>query len=191
VVFKSLPIKYDAYGRARFNDSMAEAPLEVVNEVSANRARDREQTMDSVVEQPGNWNFTIDPLTRASSGLVLNSLIDFGQRRVLDAYVENTQFCGFELTLKERNPSDATQIACRTSGRASGAHAIAATMALEMTGNRDADVYPEQASQRPVPQFRLAEEIEQLFLLVCVVTPSPHFEHYLAAQEHAMNLLCR
>jgi hydrogenase large subunit len=135
VVFKSLPIKYDAYGRARLNDKMAEAPFEFLAELSADRAPDLEQTMESVAERPGTWNFMIDPLTRASSGLVLNSLIDFGHRRVLDAYVENAQFCGFELTLKERNLSDATQIACRTSGRASGAHAIAATMALEMAGN--------------------------------------------------------
>ncbi len=135
MVFKSLPIKYDAYGRARLNDNRPVASFDIVEEPRVDRAPGIEQTMESGAESPDVWNFTIDPLTRASGGLVLNSIIDFEQRRVLDAYVENTQFCGFELMLKERNPFDATQIACRTSGRASGAHAIAATMALEMTGN--------------------------------------------------------
>jgi hydrogenase large subunit len=136
VVFKSLPIKYDLYGRAVLNDNRAEAPYDVIDVSNGEqRAPEREPAAARRSESAGLWNFTIDPLTRASNGLVLNSFIDFEQRRVLDAYVENTQFCGLELVLKDRQPSDAVQIACRMSGKSSAAHAIAATMALEMAGN--------------------------------------------------------
>ena len=135
VVIKSLPIKYDAYGRARLSDNRAEAPFDFIDVSSKEPAPEREPIIERAADSKPFWNFTIDPLTRASNGLVINSFIDFDQRRVLDAYVENTQFCGLGLILKERQPSDAIQIACRVSGRSSGAHAIAATMALEMAGN--------------------------------------------------------
>jgi hydrogenase large subunit len=135
VVFKSLPIKYDVYGRARLSDNRTEVPFDFIDVSNREPAPEREPTIEQAADSKALWNFAIDPLTRASSGLVLNSFIDFDQRRVLDAYVENTQFCGFELILKERQPSDAIQIACRMNGRSSGAHAIAATMALEMAGN--------------------------------------------------------
>ncbi|MBO0800756.1 MAG: nickel-dependent hydrogenase large subunit, partial [Blastocatellia bacterium] len=134
MVFKSLPIKYDLYGRARLGDNRTEASVDLID-VSVPRLPEPKEAVEKPAESAGLWNFAIDPLTRASNGLVLNSFIDFDQRRVLDAYIEHTQFCGFELILKERQAADAIQLACRSSGRSSGAHAIAATMALEMAAN--------------------------------------------------------
>lgn len=90
--------------------------------------------LEKLAPRAGVWNFSIDPLTRAAGDLALHLLIDFEQRRVLDVCVENAQFNGYELTMKERAPSDALQIASRISGSASGAHAIAASMAWEMAG---------------------------------------------------------
>jgi hydrogenase large subunit len=134
VVFKSLPIQFDAYGRAHLRDEEADAPFNFVDESRVQRTLNRERTLEKFVDHPGVWNFNIDPVTRATGGLTLQLMIDIDQRRVLDARVETTRYCGHELILKERAPSDALQIASRISSSASGAHAIAAAMALEMTG---------------------------------------------------------
>ncbi|MCI0388273.1 MAG: nickel-dependent hydrogenase large subunit [Acidobacteria bacterium] len=132
VVFKSLPIQFDAYGRAHLRDGEAEAPFNFVDEARLHRAHNRVRTLEQVADHAGILNFSIDPLTRASTSLTLHILIDFEHRRVLDAHVEDANFCGYEVLLKERRPSDATQITSRISGSASGAHTIAAAMAVEM-----------------------------------------------------------
>jgi hydrogenase large subunit len=134
VVFKSLPIQFDAYGRAHLRDEEAEAPFNFVDEARLQRTLNRERTLEKLVDQPGVWSFNLDPVTRAADGLALQAIIDFDERRVLDARVETIRFSGHELILRGRSPSDAPHIAARTSGSASGAHAVAAAMALEMAG---------------------------------------------------------
>ncbi len=134
MVFRSLPIQFDAYGRAHLRDEEVEAPFNFADEARLQRAQNRDRVLDRLADRPGALNFVVDPLTRASNGLTLQTVIDFEQRRILDARVEQSQFWGCELVLNERQPSDAVHLTSRISGCASGAHAIAAAMALEMAG---------------------------------------------------------
>jgi hydrogenase large subunit len=134
VVFKTLPIQFDSSGRARLRDEGSEAPFNFVDQARVQRALNRERTLEKLAGHPGVWNFSIDPLTRATGSLSLQTMIDFDSRRVLDARVETSRFCGYDLILKERKPSDALQITSRIRSTASGAHTIAASMALEMVG---------------------------------------------------------
>ncbi len=134
MIFKSLPIQFDGYGRAHLRDEEAEAPFNFVDSARLQRTFTRDRALEKYADYPGIWNFSIDPLTRAASSLTLQTMIDFEQRRVLDARVENARFYGYELILKGRSSSDAIHITSRISGRASAAHAIASSMALEMAG---------------------------------------------------------
>ena len=134
MVFKSLPIQYDGYGRAYLRDEEALAPYNFVDAARLQQALNRERTVEKYEDYPGVWNFSIDPLTRASSSLTLHTLIDLDQRRVFDTSVENSRFRGYEMILKGRKPSDALQVTSRINGRASAAHVIASAMALEMAG---------------------------------------------------------
>jgi hydrogenase large subunit len=132
VVFKNLPIEIDVYGRAYLRDEEAELPFSVEDDARAARLLTRERALEKLAERDRLWNFAIEPLTRTQGSLGLLAVIDFDQRRILDARVEETQLRGHEVILKGREPSDAVQIASRVNGSSSGAHAIAAAMAIEM-----------------------------------------------------------
>lgn len=134
MVFKTLPIEFDAYGRAHLRDEDAESPYIFEDESRMRRSQNRQRALEKLVENPQVWNCTIDPVTRLSGNLALHAVIDFEQGRVLDAQVENPQGYGIETILKGRQPSDAVQIAARVRGAAGASHAIAASLALEMAG---------------------------------------------------------
>ncbi len=135
MVFKSLPIEFDAYGHAHLRDEGHEAPFNLGEELRLQLAIDREQMSERFADRPGVESFNVDPVTRTTSGLSLHMMIDFDQRQVLDACVESTLLSPYELILKGRTPSDAVQLTPRIDGSASGAHAVAASMALEMAGS--------------------------------------------------------
>ncbi len=132
MAFRNLPFEIDPYGRAFLRDEEAEAPFSVEADVRRGRAANRERNLEKLAETPGILSLEIDPLTRTQSQLTLLAVIDFEQRRILDARLQETQPRTHELLLREREPSDAVQIAARIKGTSSGAHAIAAAMALEM-----------------------------------------------------------
>lgn len=133
MTFKTLPIEFDAYGRARLRDEDAVAPFSVENDPRIQRALNRERALGKLADSPHVRDFVASPMTRAANDVGLHAVIDFEQRRVLDARMEMLQFGGHEMLVAGREPSDAVQLACRTRGSSSAAHAIAAAMALEMS----------------------------------------------------------
>lgn len=104
--------------------------LKLATRSQANGERDR--VLRDADNNPHVYRLEVDPLTRASERLGVKALIDFEQRRVIDARVENTGYRGYEQILKDRSPSDAVALASRVSGQGSGANSIAAAQALEM-----------------------------------------------------------
>lgn len=107
-------------------------PFGLETAARAQLAENHDRLLQESARNPHVHFFEVDPLTRASERLVLRALIDFAERRVLDARVEKTDYRGYELLLKDRAPSDTVAIASRVSGQGSGANAIAAAQALEM-----------------------------------------------------------
>jgi hydrogenase large subunit len=121
------------YGRACLRDEQAPTPYEIEKDGRLQRTANRERALEKLAENDRLWNFNLDPLTRTESSLSLLTAIDFDQRRILDARVEETRpATGIEITLKGRQPSDSVPIVSRTRGLSSGAHAIAAAIAVEM-----------------------------------------------------------
>jgi hydrogenase large subunit len=134
VVFRSLPIEYDIFGRARLRDEEALAPFDGVDEARRQRTRQRERFLSESRERPAVASFDIRPLTRVRVPLGLRLMIDFDQRRILDARMEGTECAPQELIVANRPATDAVSILSRTRGGAGGAQAIAACLALEMAG---------------------------------------------------------
>ncbi|MEK7833171.1 MAG: nickel-dependent hydrogenase large subunit, partial [Acidobacteriota bacterium] len=135
MVFNNLPIEFDKAGQARMRAVGVADPFglkTVAHSQLAQASGERERFLREAAGNPHVYRFEVDPLTRASERLGLKALIDFDQRRVIDARVENTGYRGYELLLKNRAPSDAVAIASRVSGQGSGANSIAAAQALEM-----------------------------------------------------------
>jgi hydrogenase large subunit len=136
MVFKNLPIDFDVYGRAHLRDEEAEAPFDCSSDPRLQRVINRERMLEKLFSNPGVRTFGIEPVTRTGGRFSLHTLIDFDQRRALDAHVECGEFSrqsgAFELILSDRDPSDAAHISSRVCGASSGAHAIASAMALEM-----------------------------------------------------------
>lgn len=133
MTFRSLPIEFDAYGRAHLRDEDAVAPFSVDGDPRIQRALNRERALEKLADNQHVWDFNVSPVTRVSGNLSVHAVIDFEQRRVLDARIENAQFCGYELLAQGREPSDAVHLASRARGTSSVAHTVAAAMALEMS----------------------------------------------------------
>lgn len=132
MVFNNLPIEFDKAGQARMRVVGVTDPFGLKTVARPQASDEREQFLQRAASNPHVYSLEIDPLTRASERLGLKALIDFDQRKVIDARVENTGYRGYELLLKNRVPSDAVAIASRVSGQGSGANSIAAAQALEM-----------------------------------------------------------
>ena len=136
MVFKNLPIEFDVYGRAHLRDEEAKSPFNHASDTRLQRALNRERTLEKLLGNSAVRAFEIEPVTRTSGRFALRTVIDFDQRRALDAHVECLQFTGqsgaCEMILNNREPSDAVHISSRVCGSSSGAHAIASAMALEM-----------------------------------------------------------
>lgn len=107
-------------------------PFGLETATRAKQSGERERLLQEATRKPDVHYFEIDPLTRATDRLVLRTLIDFSERKVLDVRVEKSGYRGYELILKDHSPTDAVTIASRVSGRGSGANSIAAAQALEM-----------------------------------------------------------
>ncbi|MEW6599889.1 MAG: nickel-dependent hydrogenase large subunit [Nitrospirota bacterium] len=75
----------------------------------------------------------VDPVTRIEGHMKVEVTIDSvgGVQQVVDARCSGTQFRGFELILKGRDPLDAPYITERICGVCPVSHGMAATMALE------------------------------------------------------------
>jgi hydrogenase large subunit len=141
MVFKNLPIELDNSGQARLRVGGLADPFGVVDTGgrrtngeagSEKAAKARESLSQEAAINAHARFFEVDPLTRSANRLSFRAIIDFDNRRVLDARVEKTGFQCLEMVLHGRAPTDAVHIASRESGAGAGANAIAAAMALEM-----------------------------------------------------------
>jgi hydrogenase large subunit len=130
MVYKNLPIEFDARGQARLRSELGVPPFGVT--VAPEAAGEHDQLMQTVVQNPHARYFECEPLTRSCERPTLRAVLDLEHRLVLDARVEQTQFRRVDLVLRGRAPSDVVSLAGRSSGIASAAHTIAAAMALEM-----------------------------------------------------------
>ena len=79
----------------------------------------RDKALEKLADNKHVWDFNVSPVTRVAGYLAVHAVIDFEQRRVLDARIENAQYCGYELLTKFREPSDAVHIASRARGTSS------------------------------------------------------------------------
>lgn len=140
MVFKNLPIELDARGQARFRIAGLVDPFGLGEKIKGRTgetggekaAIERERMSQEAASNPNARYFEVDPLTRSINRFSFRAIIDFQQRRVLDARVEKSNYLGIEQILAGRAPSDAVQLTSRVDGGSSGSHAIAAAMALEM-----------------------------------------------------------
>ncbi len=141
MVFKNLPIELDARGQARLRAGGLADPFGIEFVLGKGNAVESEfepaiyqpeQLSEEAANNPNARYFEVDPLTRATNRFSFRSIIDFENRRVLEARVEKTIYHGHELILLDRAPTDAVHLASRMSGSGSAANAVAAAMALEM-----------------------------------------------------------
>ncbi|QQS47388.1 MAG: nickel-dependent hydrogenase large subunit [Acidobacteriota bacterium] len=141
MVFKNLPIEMDARGQARLRVGEMADPFGLKDMLDPGRALRQPQGAPPIEgqrpleDETGSSNAQIirfEPLTRSSRRISFKALIDFDQRRVLDARVGKNEYWGLDLTVLGSNPSDAVQLTSRMSGIGSGANAIASCLALEM-----------------------------------------------------------
>ena len=132
MVFRNLPIEFDLYGRAHLRDEDAPSPFSTAQDGRRALAVNRERALARLVENQNAREFLLDPLTRTTGRLTLRGLVDFNHRRILDAQIETTEPRTHEAGLVGREASDAVPIMSRVNGTASGAHSIAAAMAVEM-----------------------------------------------------------
>lgn len=134
MIFKTLPIEFDSFGRARLRDEEVENPYLFVDRSQHERSVERRRSLQEMASRPGVRRFRLDPVTRTVSKLAIDLLIDFDQQRVIDAHLRGIELSPFELMTINRRASEAVPITSRTRGGVSGAHAIASALALEMAG---------------------------------------------------------
>jgi len=80
----------------------------------------------------GYRQLQIDPVTRTNGRLAVEVTVDFANRRVVEARVEQREAWRPERITIDRPPSDSAWLISRVRGTGSVAHAITAVMALEM-----------------------------------------------------------
>jgi hydrogenase large subunit len=130
--FKNLPIDFDAHGQAYLRSDGHGFPFAARRRSSEDDERHKQRAMDDLVRRPQVRSFDLDPVARVSGALSVHAVIDFDQRKVLDARAGASLFRGLELVLDARDPSDSVHISSRVCGVCGGAHAIASAMGLEM-----------------------------------------------------------
>jgi hydrogenase large subunit len=121
--FKNLPIRFDAHGRASLGEAW---------DVPPPPAGDRDVALDALAGGAHLRPFDIDPVTRVAGALSFHTVVDLESRRVVEARTEAPLFRGYEVILKNREPTDAIHISSRACGVCGGVHATCSAMALEM-----------------------------------------------------------
>ncbi|MGE0132940.1 MAG: nickel-dependent hydrogenase large subunit [Blastocatellales bacterium] len=91
-----------------------------------------QRVIEGLAERSYLRSFDVDPVTRVTGALASHTVIDFNQRKALDARAGAALFRGFELILKDREPSDAIHVSSRVCGLCGAANAITSAMSLEM-----------------------------------------------------------
>ena len=134
LVFQTLPVEFDGFGRARLRDEEAEQPYFFIDQRRRQQVAQFERSRIESISRPGVERMRVEPLNRTNGRLGLDLTVDLQNARVLSARMESVEFSPFELMTENRRASDAVPISSRTRGGASGAHAISSSLALEMAG---------------------------------------------------------
>ncbi len=129
--FKNLPIKFDARGQASLRGDGRSFPFVSRNGVDQAEAEAHRGAEGSAAASELR-SFDLDPVSRISGALAFHTVIDFNQRKSLDARAGATLFRGYEQILKDREPSDAVHVSSRVCGLCGGVNAIASSLSLEM-----------------------------------------------------------
>ncbi len=130
--FRNLPIDFDAHGQAFLRGDGQTYPFARKGGAVESGARERQKSWEDLAERSRVRSFDVDPVTRVAGALSFHTVIDFDERRCVDARLGTSSFRGYEVILKDREPSDAVHVSSRVCGLCGGVHAIAAAMALEM-----------------------------------------------------------
>ncbi len=129
--FKNLPIKFDARGHAFLRGDVQSSPF-ATRTGALGHAGKGSRVVEDPATRPGLRSFDINPVVRISGALNFHSVIDFDQRKSIDARASASLFRGYELILEDREPSDAIHLSSRVCGLCGGANAIASALSLEM-----------------------------------------------------------
>ncbi len=130
--FRNLPIEFDAHGQAFLRGDGQAYPFVRRSGGPEPAARERQKSWEDLAERSRARSFDVEPVARVAGALSFHTVIDFDERRCVDARLGTSSFRGYEVILKDREPSDAVHISSRVCGLCGGVHAIAAAMALEM-----------------------------------------------------------
>ncbi len=130
--FKNLPIKFDSRGQASLQGDGQSYPFAARGAGVALADAEIPSVIQGLNERLRARSFDIDPVSRVSGPLAFHTVIDFDHRRPLDARTGAALFRGFELILKDREPSDAVHVSSRVCGLCGGSNAVASALSLEM-----------------------------------------------------------
>src|SRR5919205_2337052 len=132
--FKTLPVEFDAAGRASLKGGIPD-PYSVVTvrpEVEMSDA-EREQQIQRLIARNGHIReLNMDPVTRVAGALAVNVTADLENGRYLDARSQATLFRGYEVIAIGRDPRDAVFITSRACGVCGGVHSHCSVEAIEM-----------------------------------------------------------
>jgi hydrogenase large subunit len=128
--FKNLPITFDSRGQASLRSDGS--PFAARNGAFNHAGDETDRAIEDLAARPGIRAFDLDPVVRIPGALDFHGVIDFDQRRSLDARASAPLFRGYEMILQGREPSDAIAVSSRVCGLCGGANAIASALSLEM-----------------------------------------------------------
>jgi len=134
LVFKTLPIEFDDFSRARLRDEEAADPFNSLLVRHRERMKDKRRSLQEAASRPGVSHLRLDPVTRTVSRLSIDLLLDSDLQRVVDARLTGLEYSPIEQMTINRRASESVPITSRTRGGAAGAHSIASALALEMAG---------------------------------------------------------
>jgi hydrogenase large subunit len=130
VCFKNLPIEFDASGKARLREGVAD-PYSVAVAEPKGFVRRKGGPGAQLAAPPRLRDWNIDPMTRVAGALAVHTVLDLENRRAVDAHARAMLFRGYEVILEGRDPRDAIDITSRACGVCGGTHATCSALTIE------------------------------------------------------------
>src|SRR5574341_2475729 len=103
--FRNLPIDFDAQGQAFLRGDGQTYPFARKGVAAGSGARERQKSWEDLAERSRVRSFDVDPVTRVAGALSFHTVIDFDERRCVDARLGTSSFRGYEVILRDREPS--------------------------------------------------------------------------------------
>ena len=129
--FKNLPVEFDSAGKP-FLKAGINNPYEWKGAIGA-PAQLTHDKIETLLRKNGHIkSVDFDPVTRVAGALAFHSVVDFKERKVIEARSMATLFRGYEVIMVGRDPRDAIFITSRACGVCGGVHSATAAMATEM-----------------------------------------------------------